>query len=316
MVLASLSKAIYDAGVSIGFLLYLLGWDLGLHIANVIRPRKQVGPALQADLSDVVALGGRMAAGENFDLPALVMLAHLAQRSTHWRIMASIIPRSGRGITWKELGEASQKAYNLAPTLCKQVPWLTAKFLFAGRDWNETMTLDDLNAHGAIEHDASYTRADIKWQHDQGVPDYEIIQGLYESAGLDIDNLKPKDKFTLEDLSNYLAYRRAHSKAFNGQYIMNKNGKTFGSINSAMAHIAFDGNAADLKTWLLEERIPDGWEPKNRSRHGVTIKQLNGIASQIEKGIARAGNLEARVLKNGAGKHMHRDKIEFDTDRH
>ncbi|EUC54598.1 peroxidase family 2 domain protein [Rhizoctonia solani AG-3 Rhs1AP] len=309
MVLASLSKAIYDAGVSIGFLLYLLGWDLGLHIANVIRPRKQVGSVV------VVGLRGQDGSWGEFRPPRLgdarSPCPALNALANH-----GIIPRNGRGITWKELGEASQKAYNLAPTLCKQVPWLTAKFLFAGRDWNETMTLDDLNAHGAIEHDASYTRADIKWQHDQGVPDYEIIQGLYESAGLDIDNLKPKDKFTLEDLSNYLAYRRAHSKAFNGQYIMNKNGKTFGSINSAMAHIAFDGNAADLKTWLLEERIPDGWEPKNRSRHGVTIKQLNGIASQIEKGIARAGNLEARVLKNGAGKHMHRDKIEFDTDRH
>jgi hypothetical protein len=69
-----------------------------------------------------------------------------------------VIPRNGRGMTWKELGEASRAAYNLSPTLSKQVPWLTAKLIYAGRDWNETMTLDDLNAHGAIEHDASYTR--------------------------------------------------------------------------------------------------------------------------------------------------------------
>jgi hypothetical protein len=58
----------------------------------------------------------------------------------------------------KELGEAVKDTYNLAPTLCIQVPWITAKVLFNGRDWKGQMTLDDLNAHGGIEHDASYTR--------------------------------------------------------------------------------------------------------------------------------------------------------------
>ncbi|KAH7336768.1 putative chloroperoxidase [Rhizoctonia solani] len=305
MGLISLIQTIYNAGISIAFLLSLLGWDFGLHIANAIYPRKQVGSVVVEDIRRKDGSWGEFHPPRPGDArspcPALNALAN-----------HGILPRDGRGITWKELGEASQKVYNLAPTLCKQVPWLTAKVLFAGRDWNEKMTLDDLNAHGAIEHDASYTRADIKWQHDQSVPDQEIIQGLYESAGLDISN----DKFTLEDLSNYLAYRRAHSKVFNGQYIMNKNGKTFGSINSAMAYIAFGGNAADLRTWLIEERIPKGWEPKDRSYNGVTIKKLNGVSSQIEKGISRAGNLEAKALKIGSGKHMHRDEVHAETDRH
>ncbi|CAE6461130.1 unnamed protein product [Rhizoctonia solani] len=307
MGLISLIRAIYDAGVSIGFLLSLLGWDLGLYIGNLIYPRKQVGSVVAEDIRGKDSSWGEFCPPRPGDArspcPALNALAN-----------HGILPRDGRGITWKELGEAWQKAYNLAPTLCKQVPWLTAKVLFAGRDWNEKMTLDDLNAHGAIEHDASYTRADIKWQHDQAIPDREIIQGLYENAGLDINNLNPTDKFTLEDFSNYLAYRRAHSKVFNGQYLMNKNGKTFGTINSAMAHIAFGGNAADLRTWLLEERIPKGWEPKDRSYYGVTIKKLNGVSSQIEKGISRAGNLEAEASKTGSSKHMHREEVE--TDRH
>ncbi|KAJ1303533.1 hypothetical protein OPQ81_011718 [Rhizoctonia solani] len=307
MTLISLIKTTYDAGASIGFLLYLLGRDAGLHVANAIRPRKTIGSVVAAELRGKDGNWGNFQPPRPGDArspcPALNALAN-----------HGIIPRDGRGITWKELGEACEKVYNLSPTLCKQVPWLTAKFIFAGRDWNETMTLDDLNAHGGIEHDASYTRADIKWQSDQSIPDHEIIQGLYETAGLDINNLKSTDKFTIDDFSNYLAYRRAHSKAFNGQYIMNKNGKTFGCINSAMALIAFDGNAAELRPWLLEERIPHGWEPKDRSQYGVTIKQLNGVASQIEKGISRIGNLEARVLKDGPGKHMHRVKAE--GDRH
>jgi hypothetical protein len=43
MGLISLMKAAIDAGFSIGFLLYLLSWDLGLHVANTIRPKKQIG---------------------------------------------------------------------------------------------------------------------------------------------------------------------------------------------------------------------------------------------------------------------------------
>ncbi|KAF8713212.1 Peroxidase, family 2, partial [Rhizoctonia solani] len=261
MGLISLVKAAIDAGFSIGFLVYLLGWDLGLHIVNATRPSKQIG--------SVVALDIR-----------------------------------GQDGTWGEF-QPPRPADARSPC-----PALNALANHARRDWNETMTSDDLNAHGAIEHDASYTRADIKWQHDQGVPDREIIEAFFGSAGLDIDHLQPADKFTLEDFSNYLAYRRAHSKAFNGQYIMNKSGRNFGCINSALAYNVFDGNAADLKIWFLEERLPNGWEPKNRSYHGLTIKKLNGIASQIEKGISRAGNLDAKVKKDGSGKYMHRFSAE------
>ncbi|KAG8743484.1 hypothetical protein FRC10_011957 [Ceratobasidium sp. 414] len=181
------------------------------------------------------------------------------------------------------------------------------------------MTLDDLNAHGGIEHDASYTRADVKWQPDQSVPNADVIRGLYESAGLDIDNLKPTDTFKVKDFSNYLAYRRAHSKVFNGQYLMSTNGKVFSCANSAIAYDVFAGNAADLKTWFLEERMPDNWEPRLRLRYGLTIAKFNqrfvhapisficcscvadtspSRSLQIGLGISRAGNLEEKVKRD------------------
>ncbi|KAG8686037.1 hypothetical protein FRC08_012772 [Ceratobasidium sp. 394] len=61
----------------------------------------------------------------------------------------------------------------------------------------------------------------------------------------------------------------------------------------------FAGNAADLKTYFLEERIPDNWEPRVRSRHGFTVAHLNWLLFQIEYGISRMGNLEERVKKDG-----------------
>jgi len=57
----------------------------------------------------------------------------------------------------KTLGPIIQHSYNLSSTLVVQVPWMSSKLIF-GKDFNAELSLDDLNAHGAIEHDASYTR--------------------------------------------------------------------------------------------------------------------------------------------------------------
>jgi len=293
--IVSLVKGILDPIVTVGFLLGLIGWDTGLHLANFILPKRKVGGVVPLGVGGHGGNWGQFQPPRKGDArspcPALNTLAN-----------HGILPRSGRGFTWKQLGQAIQETYNLAPTICIQVPWFTAKVLFNGRGYNDLMTLDDLNAHGGIEHDASYTRADTKWQPDQGVPDPAIIRGLYETAGFDIDNLKPTDTFKISDFANYLAYRRAHSKVFNGQYLMPLNGKVFGCANSGIAYDVFGGNAADLKTWFLEERMPDNWEPRLRTRFGFTIAQLNLRALQIETGIARAGNLEAKVKKDA--KHV------------
>ncbi|KAF8742189.1 Peroxidase, family 2, partial [Rhizoctonia solani] len=275
MGIVSFFSGLADPLLSLGYLLYLLGWDAGLHLSNYILPKKQPGAVIAKGVGGHGGKWGEFRPPGPDDArspcPAINALAN-----------HGVLPRNGKGITWqancwKELGEAVGATYNLSPTLCIQVPWLTAKFLFAGRDWEGKMTLDDLNAHGAIEHDASYTRADIKWQPNQGVPDVDIIRGLYETAGFDMDKLKPTDTFKLEHFSKYLAYRRAHSKVFNNQYIMNRNGKTFGCANSAIAFDVFGGNAADLKTWFIEERMPDGWEPRNLTRNGFTIARLNTL---------------------------------------
>ena len=37
---------------------------------------------------------------------------------------------------------------------------------------------------------------------------------------------------------------------------------------------SFRGNTADLKTFLIEERIPDGWESGSRDYLGMTFTKL------------------------------------------
>ena len=41
----------------------------------------------------------------------------------------------------------------------------------------------------------------------------------------------------------------------------------------------------DLRPFLTEERIPDGWEPRVRHRMGITILEFNNTVLPIELGI-------------------------------
>jgi hypothetical protein len=47
----------------------------------------------------------------------------------------------------------------------------------------------------------------------------------------------------------------------------------------------FGGRVDDLTPFLLEERIPDGWEPRVRSRFGLTIATFNRTVLRVEFGI-------------------------------
>ena len=45
------------------------------------------------------------------------------------------------------------------------------------------------------------------------------------------------------------------------------------------------GRVKDLRPWLLEERIPDGWQPRIRSRMGLTAAEFNKTVLRVELGI-------------------------------
>jgi len=71
---------------------------------------------------------------------------------------AGVLPRDGRGITFKQLNKVVHDHYNFASTFCWFVPNTIAGIL--GRDY-ETGVLDlsDIDVHNGIEHDASFTSA-------------------------------------------------------------------------------------------------------------------------------------------------------------
>ena len=42
---------------------------------------------------------------------------------------------------------------------------------------------------------------------------------------------------------------------------------------------------SDLRSFLLEERLPEGWEPRVRHRAGLTMLEINKTIGQIEFGV-------------------------------
>jgi hypothetical protein len=47
----------------------------------------------------------------------------------------------------------------------------------------------------------------------------------------------------------------------------------------------FAGSISDLAPILTEERFPEHWEPRVRSRFGLTMVKFNGTVIPVEMGI-------------------------------
>ncbi|KAH1854497.1 hypothetical protein KXX55_007713 [Aspergillus fumigatus] len=187
-----------------------------------------------------------------------------------------ILPRSGKHISYKQMSHAIQHAYNLAPSLADQLT-SSAYQLDQGRGW---IDLQDLSALNVIQHDASFTRPDIAFCPDQGVPHPDLVDRFLSHAS----NGK---SLSLDDIVYFSGLRRAECKRTNGQYSMTWSclHQFFGSGNNALMHSIFGGDVEDLRVWLSEERFPDKWEPRNREARGHTIMQAMSKTLIIEVNI-------------------------------
>jgi hypothetical protein len=47
----------------------------------------------------------------------------------------------------------------------------------------------------------------------------------------------------------------------------------------------FGGRVDDLRTMLTEERFSENWEPRIRSRYGLTMAAFNGTVLPVEFGV-------------------------------
>ncbi|KAL3417102.1 deoxyribonuclease -related protein [Phlyctema vagabunda] len=198
-----------------------------------------------------------------------------------------ILPRDGRHITYAQISNAIQHAYNLSPTLAEQLT-ASAFLVDQGRGW---IDLYDLNALNVVQHDASFTRPDIAFCPDQSYAHPDLVERFLSHAS-------DSKSVSLEDLSYFSGVCRAESTRTNGQSSLTWSflHKFFGSGNCALMYSVFGGNVKDLRIWLTEERFPDGWEPKNREALGHTIGQAQITTLAIEFNINERQQLRQKKI--------------------
>lgn len=56
-------------------------------------------------------------------------------------------------------------------------------------------------------------------------------------------------------------------------------------ISSSTLLTLFGGRLEDIKPFILEERIPDGWQPRIANPMGLTITEFNKTVLQVELGV-------------------------------
>ncbi|KAJ7136292.1 hypothetical protein C8R46DRAFT_1168417 [Mycena filopes] len=250
--------------------IYIFSWDICLTLVNLVTPNRKVG--------SVIAQGTPGADGKataRSCCPALTALAN----------------HDGRNIRFTDMSKIVHATYNFSPTFSRFVPTFMANIL--KRSYKKDMCdLADLNLHNGIEHDASLTRQDAKYDPNQDKPYLPFIHELLASAtGKDKDG---KPILTEADLSRYSGKRRTEAKATNPDYTLDKFHKMFGSSNASTLLTIFGGKLDDLEPFLMEERIPEGWEPRIRTRMGLTFFTFNRTVLKVENGIKEGDHGRAR----------------------
>ncbi|KAI0752687.1 Cloroperoxidase [Daedaleopsis nitida] len=205
-----------------------------------------------------------------------------------------IIPRNGKGIKFAELHTAIQQTYNVSAPFAHFLPRGAAQLLT--RDLaHDTFDLSDVSVHNMIEHDASFCRDDIVYDVHQTTIAAPVLNDMLSSGTGAGGNL------TTADLSRFLGKRRVQCRTENPQFSLSLSQKFIGSTNAAFVYKVFGGIVSDLHAFLLEERLPNGWEPRVRHRAGLTMLEINKTIGQIEFGVPQEVDGSMQAPRPAAG---------------
>jgi len=254
--------------------LYIFSWDTILAFANLILPRRPVArivpeghPGFEGKWPEhVPAKEG----DSRCSCPALNAMAN-----------HGIVAHDGRAIPFVELTQKLQATYNLAPTFCVYLAKFIANFM--NKDYSKDLfELKEIDAHNKIEHDGSLIREDIYFEPDTGKIATPLIEELLASAtGKDANG---NAVLTYKDLSKALSQRQADSKANNPEFSTAFHLRMFAFGNCAAMQTVFAGKVDDLRPFLLEEKLRDGWQPVNKTYFGQTLAVFNTASLKIAAG--------------------------------
>ncbi|KAI0767458.1 Cloroperoxidase [Fomes fomentarius] len=265
-----------DTSVTVG--LYL--WDFFLVLLNLITPDLPVGHVIsEGDPGYQGQWPKYSPPGEGDSRSPCPGLNAMANHG--------ILPRNGKNIKFSELHTAIKKTYNMAVPFSHFLPRGAAQLLT--RDLaHDSFDLADLSVHNMIEHDASFCRDDINFDVQQTTIAHDVLEDMLSSA-------TGNGRLTTGDLSRFLGKRRVQCRTQNPQFSLTLAQKFIGSTNAAFVYKVFGGIVSDLRAFLLEERLPEGWEPRVRHRAGLTMLEINKTIGEIEFGVPQEvdGSMQA-----------------------
>jgi len=153
-----------------------------------------------------------------------------------------------------------------------------------------------------------YSGLDTAFEPNQSVKHIPFIEEVLASAtGKDKEG---RDILTPKDLSRMLGKRRAVARAVNSEFSLSSFHKIFGSAKYVIASLSlqahskhsissstlltiFGGRVDDLKSILLHEQIPEGWESRVRQPYGLTLMRFNKTVAAVHFGVREKDWAEA-----------------------
>ncbi|KAK0484949.1 Chloroperoxidase [Armillaria novae-zelandiae] len=250
--------------------IYTLAWDIGLFTWNLLTPDLKPGHVVPEGHPGAGGSWPEYIAPKEGDsrcsCPALNALAN-----------HGILPHDGRNIPLQELSRVVRAAYNFSPSFCYFVPLTCARML-------------DKNYHKAsIYPTLIYTTPlntmrrsrDRYHEPNQGTPYIPYIKELLASS-----SGRASDGSTLltpDDLARFSAKRRTEAASANPEFSLAFKHKIVGSSNSSTMLTIMGGRVQDLESFLIEERIPDGWESRILSKKGLTFLAFNQTVLKVER---------------------------------
>ncbi|PWN50509.1 Cloroperoxidase, partial [Violaceomyces palustris] len=199
-----------------------------------------------------------------------------------------ILPSDGRGITPQRLIWAVSRTFNLSPTLAWRMVTLVEP-LYRNRG---QFDLEDLCAHGLLEHDASLLRPDFNSKEQMEDPTAQTHPWKDLIEALEV-------KLNREDFCTALTSRRIQCSNQNGQYYLNIAGQFFSSAKCSLVvdlrpllggteTIHFVGHARLERKLAGIEHMPlHRWQPCNRHYFGLTVceNMLSTILMEMGTGL-------------------------------
>lgn len=201
------------------------------------------------------------------------------------------MPRDGKQITAEILVRALEEGYGLSWELADVLAY-GGYFLLGQRG---AFQLNDLARHNKIEHDASLTHPDTH-DRDEYAP-LHSVQALWKALENDSTD---GQKLTAYDIGKARVRREAEI-AQAGREPLDSVHAEIARGEMAIALGLFSEEGGDgiplttLETWMIEERLPDGWKPTHVQGLWDTIKRSKAIREAMVKITAEEKEKEANV---------------------